>query len=245
MPKLKNAFSMLIKFQNLDRLLDMQQGNIYMKNLQYFIDLEKEDQDENRGDKYEGKMIINDANVTAFGSETGNLFFNGKCSRISIDLGYSKCPVFCMFLLDYRNCTWEDLGNNQLDVTYQFTELQRSKLKEFGSHALIITNGNEFLDRMKKAFIKAGVSFERNKVTYYSGNRLEVYQSCAANEVTTAFLKREKYSFQQEYRFVAPDIEVDDHWCLNIGNIKDISKIVPIEEMLNLRLKATYTLNNA
>lgn len=241
MAALENAFSMLIKFQNYNRLADLQQGNIYMKKLQYFIDLEKETQDENKGDKYEGKMIINDVNILAVDYETNKPFFNGTCSRISMDFGYSQCPVFCMFLFDFRNCDIKDLGNNHLELTYQFTELQKSKLKAFGDYALVITNGNEFLNRIKKAFIAAGVNFQHGKVLYYSGNKLEVYQRCAMDEAATAFLKREKYDFQQEYRLVATDIDVEDHWYLNIGSIKDISKIVPIDEMLNIKLKATCT----
>ena len=44
-----------------------------------------------------------------------------------------------------------------------------------------------------------------------------------------AFRKRTDYSYQQEWRFVI-DTHVDDHFEFDIGDISDISWIIPIED---------------
>lgn len=54
-----------------------------------------------------------------------------------------------------------------------------------------------------------------------------------------AFWKREKYSYQQEYRFLVHDF-VDDHLSVDIGDISDITDIVKTEELLNTYLEIQF-----
>lgn len=54
-----------------------------------------------------------------------------------------------------------------------------------------------------------------------------------------AFWKREKYSYQQEYRFLIHDF-VDDYLSVEIGDISDITELLKTEELLNTYLKITF-----
>ena len=50
----KEKFFLLMKFVSRKNLEMLQQGKVYMKNLQYYIDLETATEDEDVGDKFDG-----------------------------------------------------------------------------------------------------------------------------------------------------------------------------------------------
>ena len=52
----KDGWSMLMKFGSEENLQKLQAGQLYMKNLKYYVDLEKETEDEAVGDMYDGQM---------------------------------------------------------------------------------------------------------------------------------------------------------------------------------------------
>ena len=52
---IENGWSMLMKFGSEENLKRLQKGQLYMKNLQYYVDLEKATDDEDVGDKYDAK----------------------------------------------------------------------------------------------------------------------------------------------------------------------------------------------
>lgn len=54
-----------------------------------------------------------------------------------------------------------------------------------------------------------------------------------------AFWKRDKYSYQQEYRFLIHDF-VDDYLSVEIGDISDITQLLRTEELLNTYLEITF-----
>ena len=138
---IKNAWSMLIKLGAEENLKKLQSGELYMKNLQYYVDLEKGASDENVGDMYDGQMLLRDVKISMYSVDTNRFLGQIIAPKASMNLGYLKCPVFCMYMFDYRNHTGEELNGNILKVRYQFTEEQLEKLPNFGTHAFIIKNG--------------------------------------------------------------------------------------------------------
>lgn len=57
---IENAWSILLKFGKEENLQKLQAGQFYMKNLQYYVDLEKGTSDEDVGDMYDGQMMLQD-----------------------------------------------------------------------------------------------------------------------------------------------------------------------------------------
>ena len=55
---------MLMKFGSEENLNKLRKGQLYMKNLQYYVDLEKTTDDEDVGDKYDGQMVLQDVKIT-------------------------------------------------------------------------------------------------------------------------------------------------------------------------------------
>ena len=60
----KEGWSMLMKFGSEENLKKLQAGQLYMKNLKYYVDLEKTTDDEAVGDKYDGQMVLQDVKIS-------------------------------------------------------------------------------------------------------------------------------------------------------------------------------------
>lgn len=235
----KDGLSMLMKFGSENNLRKLQAGQLYMKNLKYYVDLEKTTDDEDVGDKYDGQMMLQDVKISMYTVDTHEFIAQFDAPSASMNLGYLECPVFCMFMFDYRNHVEENLEGENLTVKYQFTEEQLKKMPKFGDSVLIIKNGDEFVNRVKKGLLEAGYGFSRDHVQYYAFNNVEHLKQIQSDNSRIAFWKRDKYSYQQEYRFLIHDF-VDDYLSVDIGDISDITQLLRTEELLNTYLEITF-----
>ncbi len=236
---IQDGWSLLMKFGSEENLKKLQAGQLYMKNLKYYVDLEKTTDDEDVGDKYDGQMVLQDIKINMYTVDANKFIAQFNAPTASMDLGYLQCPVFCMFMFDYRNHVEEHLDGENLTVKYQFTEEQLKKMPNFGDSVLIIKNGDEFVNRVKKGLLDAGYGFTRDYVQYYAFNNVEHLKQVQKDNSRIAFWKRNKYSYQQEYRFLVHDF-VDDYLSVDIGDISDITQLLRTEELLNTYLEITF-----
>ena len=237
---IENAWSILLKFGKEENLQKLQAGQFYMKNLQYYVDLEKGTSDEDVGDIYDGQMMLQDVKISVFTTDTHEFLGQISAPTASFNLGYLKCPVFCMFMMDYRNHVSERLDGDTLTVRYQFTEEQLAKMPSFGDSVLIIKNADEFFNRVKGALLANDIGYSRDFVSYYGFNNVDHLKQIQKDNLRIAFWKRQKYEYQQEYRLVA-HTEVDDYLCVEIGDISDITEIMKTEQLLNTYLEVTFS----
>lgn len=221
--------NILIKFGKKKHLKKLRKGKLYMKNLKYYIDREIETGDNTVGDKYDGLFPMNFYDCVFYDYETKRKVFSCSEANAVFDLGYTMCPAFCMFLFDNRNIT----ERNEKFARYEFTEEQREKLKGFGTHALIISNANAFIERVKNAFLNNQMSIVFDKVKYYNGNDLEHKEDIEKDKKRIAFWKRDIYIYQQEFRFFGFDCKVEDSCEIDIGSLTDISKIIKTKKLLS------------
>lgn len=162
-----------MKFGKEENLQKLQAGQFYMKNLQYYVDLEKGTSDEDVGDMYDGQMMLQDVKISVFTTDTHEFLGQISAPTASFNLGYLKCPVFCMFMMDYRNHVSERLDGDTLTVRYQFTEEQLAKMPSFGDSVLIIKNADEFFNRVKDALLANNIGYSRDFVSYYGFNNVD------------------------------------------------------------------------
>ena len=239
MKKIDDAFFILMKFGEKENLEKLRKGQVYMKNLKYYIEREKQDDDECIGDKYEGKIFVKNITFTMYNIETGEFIANGHAPKASIDLGLQNYPVFCMFMLDYRNHTDCILEGEQLRVTYTLTEEQRTKMSNFGEYVLIVKNNYEFIQRINAALKKLEMNYYMDKVNYHESNKIEQYKEIYKNNYRVAFWKRNTYSYQQEYRLIIEN-EVDDFMSFEIGDISDITELMTVEKLFSTYFEANF-----
>lgn len=161
---------------------------------------------------------------------TKNVLVSINAPKATMDFGYMKYPVFCMFRYDERNKLSETTEDGQ--ELFGFSPEQVRYMPEFGDSVLVIKDADEFIRRVATALQKEGLIHARGNVRYFDGNDLEYFQDVKDEPVHTAFWKRKKYSYQQEFRILI-DKPIEDHYILNIGDISDISKIMKSELMLN------------
>lgn len=210
----------LIKFQEEKYVKDLLNGKIYINRLDYFTKKEEIDGDQVVGDLYENCMVSN-----AYETPSGT-----PCKLI-LKNNYTVSYAYCLY--------GEYLESNR-EIVFE----QKDRLKTFGDTALCIYNIDEFLRRVEKAASKEKYELVTDWITYYDveqPNTIEMMENEIAHN-TKAFLKRNEYAYQKEFRIVinqSYDENGADHIELNIGSISDISEVIGTEDLLSgkIRLK--------
>lgn len=216
-----------MKFQNLDRLMFLRSGKLYMKNMDYFRKLERTEKEKYIADSGEDSVIL----------PFGHLKMKSLDGENSIELdinkaiysgGHLKQPMLCLFSLDYRNIIERD-GKSMM----VFNEEQKINLKKFGTHVLLFNDADEFIRRVKEKLEEEKIGFRCGFVQYYKDDEnIQRFSDIVNNKKHIGFTKDYfPFSQQQEYRILL-ETQVDDHFILDIKDISDITEIVPIEQVL-------------
>ena len=125
---IENAWSILLKFGKEENLQKLQAGQFYMKNLQYYVDLEKGTSDEDVGDMYDGQMMLQDVKISVFTTDTHEFLGQISAPTASFNLGYLKCPVLCVEIGDISDITeimkTKQLLNTYLEVTFSVKPME-------------------------------------------------------------------------------------------------------------------------
>ena len=224
MEKLQIVGEPLIKFTPTERVDGILKGNLYMKRCQYFRDKEKETSDDTVGDALEALWHINEAYI--FIPDTGEFHV---LKDTGIQTTRSNDFVFCMF------------GIGKSKDQFSFTEKQKTEIKKFGDSAIVITDTGELRNRIMNAANERNLQVRCGYVSYYDNavDSAETLVPIIRNMGNVAFLKRNKYAYQQEYRVIlnADGIDEEDHFILEIGDISDIAVVIDTEKILNSVVK--------
>lgn len=219
--------AVLVKFKNEEIIDSLQSGCIYMNSLEVFRKIEKDSNDDKVGDLIDGLFHINNGYLLLEDSaETEELV---------------DCGLKTKYSNDYCYCFW---GIGRDNYTPQFSSEQKQKMAEMGEWALIITNLPEFIKRLLAKVEEIDAEFTCDFVSYYDPgvDSITTIRGLIGEKglKKVAFLKREKYAYQQEFRFVVhvPDGTTDE-LILQIGDISDISKKIRTNNLLDSMIKTT------
>ena len=196
----------------------MQQGHLYAKTLKYYREREQETGDADIGDEFEAMLHVNEGYLRS--RDTGETI---ELKDVLIPTGNSQDFVFCLFAI---------YPSTQV---FRFTDEQKTKMLSFGDTALVIQDSDAFIKRVLNAAKLKGFDAHFDAVRYYdpsvdSGNLIV---SLLKGMWNIAYWKRERYSYQQEGRFVFTPGNGEDHIDLDIGDISDISTIFPSSAVLS------------
>ena len=210
----------LIKFQNKAIIESTQNGCIFMNSMKRYRELYEKSGDENIGDPNEGMLYFNN----------GQIVIDNCCQDLNHSIMHTATEddfVYCMFGIS--------------DVPFSFSEENYKLWKNQYDTALIIKDTYEFKRRMVLAAKKQGVELQGGFVNYYSPDDNEIrpllLSLTTGKNVSTAFYKRNKYSYQKEYRFRAENPNHIDHFELQVEDIHDISIALPVERIMNSKVK--------
>lgn len=200
-----------LKFGSLENLTKLiMKGQVHMKTLRYFRDLEEKD---GRGDSYEtlaahlqpGRFKL------SFGTSDGKSMFEVAAEDIAAPFlmhseGDADLHVFCMTA-----------------ITTQYLESQTNagapiiseQLKSWGKYMLSI-KPKPFLDRLTQAATAEGFKID--------WGRIEYYDPASYHGETNFFHKRNIYEWQMEARIIADASGKNEHDFF-LGSLEDISTL--------------------
>ena len=215
----------LLKFQSEERIQQFQAGKMYMKSLQWYRDYALNSP--SIGDDYEAMLHINQATMLVTTLENDEPVAVQDITDGLIMTKHSNDYVFCMF------------GIKSNTERFSFSDEQKREMLSFGDTALLITDSEEFYKRVRDALIARGVSLQDAHcgfVHYYDEtvDSVNILCSLLQGMHNVAFQKRNKYAYQQEYRFLLPNCDREEDFVeLQIGDISDISEIYKSSVILN------------
>ncbi|WP_062235742.1 hypothetical protein [Fictibacillus sp. FJAT-27399] len=216
------------------------EGNLYMNNLQHYIDQEKKTGDRGQGDKLEASQVFSEIEFKMYDQETGELAFTGTSESMNLRIdGDEKKPVFCIFALTSDNLSMVEETDEFYITEMNFNDEEVEKMiNEFGDQLAIIDPKN-FIERVEKAFSEKGYGYVMSKVNYddYTVNNTKRLGSYRKNNNEIFFWKDKYFENQNEYRFVITSIETDEPITVNIGDISDITTKYSAKELFSGKLQ--------
>lgn len=137
--------------------------------------------------------------------------------------------IICMYAALFR--AEESVFLKDLEVPEEYVK--------FGSHAVLIMDPSQFIERVERAIRRESYSMWRHAVRYVDPGTFDI--SMLNEEIDAAFHKRQKYASEKEYRFAIETNTCDGKAiALDIDPIGDIAVYVntsDINEELRRRIQ--------
>ena len=202
--------NLLLKVQKMKFLEEIQCGKLYMKPL-YFHRINER---EGAGDPTEGILAdFDDALLEIDGITIADV----KNCKLYV-LG--DRPIFCCFSVEF-----ERISEREYTCT-----VDKKLLAEFtddtDDYGIIIIKRDSLRQRISEALEAQSLSGFFDDVDYTDEKQLyngdDLYK--------TAFRKRTKFKHQHECRLLV-NKSIEDHFILDVGDLRDISMIIPITDI--------------
>jgi hypothetical protein len=213
--KFQGFFIKIGELQWLEKL--QKQGEVYCNTLHYFAT--EEDKNKARKDKNEIAQDYQVFKNNIISLKPNNSEFKPiqiKTSRLQLiqSLPNALGNLYCLFSVNMLAMPSE--GKIEIDI----------KNREFGDFGLVLTNPDEFQNRLEKAIKKMGLIFFKGFVEYIDLKEL--------NGKKSVFQKDNSYSFQNEFRYFIQNTEQTPlKFCL--GDISDISTMIKLENEIRYK----------
>ena len=203
---------------------DFMNGRLYANRLSFFKEIEDAG-DANRGDKYEGTMVWGQPGLAQI-EINGQNISNDLAGPVSLSSNrLDQFNVVCLYAGNTR-----DYGQAPLPKRSQIRNqlLISRECEQFGQYAVLIKDGVEFLNRVKKSAKLKNFRVAHGLVEYYNPDTFHGNFP----GISGAFMKHDRFRYQREYRIV---IETGSSGInpivLDIGDIRDISMRTNIREI--------------
>ncbi|NGY94041.1 hypothetical protein F3K44_32825 [Bacillus megaterium] len=242
---IENDTLMLAKFIKSEYLQDFLNGNLYMNNFKYFVEQEKNSKHKGQGDSYEGAFVATfDAvdlyvdDVYVGYAESGELSFRNK----NVD----NTPLFSMSRLSSHDFkVIEDKGDSVI-IKVDFSEQDIKKFKEdFGCDKVVFTiNSVTYIEMLRNVARKINTRIGTGSIQYVDFSILDNKHEDRRKRfdqghIDFLFHKHNSLKYQREFRFILPDIQVDQNYIFEVGKLHDIFYVYDIDDFF-LKQKLKY-----
>lgn len=205
----------LIKFGKYEYICQLRdEGLLYLNNLPYFWEIEDE---ELRGDSFDGVAEVRrgrNGTATPVGDTENPLKVTNWVLRVHPSQP-ERINIFCMYAVR------PSLGSFPVE----------ERNFQFGDYALVLTNPQEFIERISSRLTSQGVKHRAALVDYVDDEYTGEFGP---------FKKLSRFSYQSEWRLVCYDGPGEVR-RLHIGSIAEISAIVPSAEV-NQKIRELLTI---
>ncbi|PRA04838.1 MULTISPECIES: hypothetical protein [unclassified Paenibacillus] len=233
--KEKRAF-FLLKFGSKQNLESLQKGNLYMKNLKFFIELEGEKQKKGMGDASEGSLVMNDVKLTLKDPQSDEVILEFEAKRTSLrNDAILNIPVFCAMHIGEEDL--EQVGeevDGSIATRILFTEQQKEEMvNEFGDYVLVIPV-TLFMQRIQDNFNKEGYEYALGPIEYldHSINQQFRFDEFNTGDPKLLFHKDRAFEYQKEFRLAILNQAIEDYFMPNIGDMTEFTELVKSSDLL-------------
>lgn len=210
----------LVKFGAAEHMADLcTHGHLYMQSVAYFRGL---DADAARSDVHEGLRYCYQASNTIFQVRVADSWTTVggiQGPMLHRTDGNPVGNVYCMFALRGSHAEAFHCGHTQ-----SLVDVERLA---FGDTAVVFTNGDEFLRRVRTAAQNEGLHLQQHVVEYVDRR---TYHGPMGS-----FRKFSEFTYQSELRLLVKP-EAEGARSLVLGSLEDIAMLCPLVE-LNRRLR--------
>lgn len=227
-----NDLSLCVKFLKKEYVKDLLDGNIFMNNFDFFINLERQTKVKGQGDKLETSHVIRSNNLKIISTETNEIIATAPFAEMTEKYnGMEKLPLFCFTHFRAKDFIVTNIKDNIITAKIDLPASEVRIFEEsFGDTAILLSN--EFKNKVIESSKENETRLAFGDVIYqnynfYDSTRGEEFQN---GSVDILFWKDEYFKYQREARFVLIDKPVDENFVLKIGSIKDKSKVLSIKE---------------
>lgn len=233
----ENVTPFLLKFSDKrEHLESLQNGNLYMNNFKYFIELEKKTGIKGMGDMFEVANVLNNIKLSFYDYETNEFLFEADAKRMHFRFDETVYkPVFCLFALGSDMLEVVNEGENFIDTKIIFSEEQKERiLKEFGRYVLVIP-WKLFMDNVFKSFRENGYVAIGDFVRYsnYSVNYSKRIEAFINQTAEMFFWKDSYFEHQREFRIVILNENIETPLTVKFESIKENTMILRTQDLLS------------
>ncbi|GAA0120657.1 hypothetical protein ACV3P7_15765 [Clostridium perfringens] len=221
---------MLLKFGTKEHMEMLRDGKVFFGTRKLYNEISSNGNN-NIGDKYEGVFPIKNCSIQLIDAKTKQLIVKGMGTLVQSDNRVDDIPFFsCTYLSD-------DNINENNNIVFD-DNFKKCFMNEEGWDYVLTINPVEFLKRIRNKL--NGINVLAKTINYSDYDYVEVRRDKAMSENIKNILlwKDIKYSFQKEFRIILEnkDIDNDNKFILDIGDISDISYLFSKDDWFNLDL---------
>lgn len=236
-----------LKFSsNLEHLKSLQKGNLFMNNLQYYVDLEEKSGIPGMGDKLEALSVINDVEVSIYQAGTNKLLgkMNAKQANMRHQEAMNK-PVFCLYSLTIDMFEIIEYNEPFLKMKIKLSQEELDLMeKQFGNNVLLLSPP-AFEQRINQSFKEQGYDFVGEAVKYHDFmiNETKRIEAFGNQSPEIFFFKDKKFEHQKEFRIVILDQDIDKALNIKIPSLEHDSIILETSDLTEIEANITFNKN--